>query len=177
MSNGVEGLIMTSKAENTTILTANTPTSLYEQDYHLWLEQTLTQLRLGKFTHLDLEHLIEEMEDLGKSEKRSISSYLMRVCEHLLKIKYWESERDRCFRGWDTEVTNFRIQIQRSLQNSPSLKNYLSEHFELEYRNGRTLFLKVSGLDASLIPEQPCFSLEQALDEGWLPWQPIFENR
>ena len=109
-------------------------------------------------------------------ERHAISSYLMRVCEHLLKLKYWESERDRCFRGWDVEIANFRIQIQRTLSNSPSLKNYLSEIFEQEYRNGRRLFLKASGLEAMRIPEQPCFSLEQALDEDWLPWQPLSDR-
>ncbi|PSB17474.1 DUF29 domain-containing protein [filamentous cyanobacterium CCP1] len=147
----------------------DTKLSLYEQDYQLWLKQTLAQLRSRDFTKVDLQNLIEEIEDLGKSEKYAISSYLMRLCEHLLKVKYWEAERENCLRGWDLEITSFRIQIQRSLKSSPSLKNYLHENFLLEYGNGRKLFLKVSGLDATSVPEQPCFSLEEALMEDWLP--------
>lgn len=87
------------------ILATNMQTALYERDYQPWLEQTIAQLQLGKFADLDHIHLIEELEDLGKREKRVIASYLMRVCEHLLKMKYWGGERDRCFRGWDVEVT------------------------------------------------------------------------
>ena len=52
------------------VLKTDASTALYEQDYNLWLTQTLAQLRLGKFTNLDLEHLIEEIEDLGKGERR-----------------------------------------------------------------------------------------------------------
>lgn len=147
-------------------------TSLYETDYQLWLDQTVEQLRSHDFSNLDLDNLIEEIESLGKSDKRAISSYLMRLCEHFLKIKYWESERNACFRGWDLEVANFRLQIQSILDDSPSLKNYLRANFVREYKNGRKLFLKESRLDANLIPEAPSFTIEQVLDEDWLPWRP-----
>jgi hypothetical protein len=153
--------------------------SLYDTDYQLWLEQTVAQLRTHNFNGLDLENLIEEIESLGKSDKRAISSYLMRLCEHFLKIKYWESERETCFRGWKVEIRNFRLQIQAILDDSPSLKNYLKENFLAEYQNGRKLFLDSSELAGTLIPEKPAFTLEQALDEDWLPWQPeysVFES-
>jgi hypothetical protein len=143
--------------------------SLYDTDYQIWLEQTLAQLRANDFGNLDLENLIEEIESLGKSDKRSISSYLMRLCEHLLKIKYWESERETCLRGWKLEVRNFRLQVRAILKDSPSLKNYLRENFLAEYQNGRKLFLDDSELDGTLIPEEPSFTVEQALDEDWLP--------
>jgi hypothetical protein len=61
--------------------------SLYETDYQLWLDQTVKQLRSHDFSNIDLENLIEEIESLGKSDKRAVSSYLMRLCEHLLKMK------------------------------------------------------------------------------------------
>jgi len=146
--------------------------SLYDADYQRWLEQTVIQLKAKNFSNLDLEHLIEEIESLGKSEKRAISNYLIRLCEHLLKLQYWQSERNQCFRGWDLEITNFRLQIQAILQDSPSLKNYLRENFLSAYSNARKLFLKASRLDARGIPQKPEFTLEQALDEDWLPWQP-----
>jgi Domain of unknown function DUF29 len=146
--------------------------SLYDTDYQIWLDQTVAQLRSQDFGNLDLENLIEEIESLGKSDKRAISSNLMRLCEHLLKIRYWDVERDSCFRGWKLEVVNFRLQIQAILRDSPSLKNYLKDNFALEYQNGRKLLLNASELNVKLVPEAPCFTLEQALDEDWLPWQP-----
>ncbi len=148
------------------------PISLYEADYQLWLDQTIAQLKARNFSDLDLENLVEEIESLGRSEKQAIASYLMRLCEHLLKIKYWESEREMCLRGWKREVINFRLQIQEGLETSPSLKSFLQDSFAKQYKNGRKLFLNASDLNASLVPQEPEFTLEQALDEDWLPWQP-----
>ncbi|MCU0566790.1 MAG: DUF29 domain-containing protein [Oculatellaceae cyanobacterium Prado106] len=147
-------------------------TSLYDTDYQLWLDQTVAQLKAQAFREIDVENLIEEIESLGRSEKHAIASYLMRLCEHLLKIEYWESERGNCFRGWDLEVVNFRLQIQELLEASPSLNSFLQDNFSKQYKNARKLFLKASQLNATLIPEDPGFTLEQALDEDWLPWQP-----
>lgn len=151
-----------------------TPTqpSLYDIDFQCWIEQTAAQLRAKDFSNLDLDNLIEEIESLGRSDKRAVSSDLMRLCEHLLKLQYWQSERQVCFRGWDLEVANFRLQIQALLNDSPSLKNYLSEKFGSEYGKARKLFLKASQLNPSLVPQVPEFTMEQALDEDWLPWQP-----
>jgi hypothetical protein len=146
--------------------------SLYDTDYQLWLDQTVAQLKVQDFSQIDLENLIEEIESLGRSEKRAISSYLMRLCEHLLKIKYWDSEREMCLRVWKREVINFRLQIQDELEASPSLRSFLQDVFAKQYKNGRKLFLNASELDAKLIPETPDFTLEQVLDEEWFPWQP-----
>ncbi len=142
---------------------------LYGTDYQLWLEQTIAQLQTHDFGHIDLENLIEEIKSLGKRDKRAICSYLMRLCEHLLKVKYWQQERETCIRGWKLEIRNFRLQIQLILKDSPSLKNYLQENFIQEYQNGRKLFLDATGLKSDMIPADPCFSLEQVLDEDWLP--------
>lgn len=146
--------------------------SLYDRDYQLWLEQTVADLRSQNFHNLDLENLIEEIESLGKRDKRAVTSYLRRLCEHLLKIKYWQSERETCFRGWDVEVSNFRLNIDALLKDSPSLKNCLSENFVSEYKSARKLFLKASQLDAAIVPQEPECTLDEALDEDWLPWLP-----
>jgi len=145
--------------------------SLYDTDYQLWLEQTTAQLRAHDFNSLDLENLIEEIESLGKSDKRAISSYLLRLCEHLLKLRYWESERELCFRVWILEINNFRSEIELILQDSPSLKPFLSEAFLSSYQKARKNILKTVELPFGFVPEEPDFTLEQALDEDWLPWQ------
>lgn len=142
---------------------------LYDSDYQLWLERTVTTLKNKNFENLDLNNLIEEIESLGRSEKRAISSYLMRLCEHLLKIGYWESERGQCLRGWKVEVRNFRLEILEELDASPSLAVFLEEVFVKQYKNARKLFLDASDLNPHRIPESPDFTLEQALDENWFP--------
>ncbi|TVQ12095.1 MAG: DUF29 domain-containing protein [Leptolyngbya sp. DLM2.Bin27] len=159
-------------------MSANTnvqPKSLYDQDYQLWLDETAAYLQSRNFDALDLENLIEEIESLGRSDKRSLKSYLLRLCEHFFKLCYWEAERDRCFRGWNLEITNFRIRISTILEDSPSLRRYLEDNFLPQYQQARRIFLKASAFDGITIPEQPWFTLEQALDHDWLPWQPDLE--
>jgi hypothetical protein len=149
--------------------TANPTLSLYDVDYQIWLNKTLAQLQSHDFENIDLENLIEELRSLGKSDKNAISSYLLRLCEHLLKVKYWETEREQCIRGWNLEILDFRIQIQERLEDSPSLKFFLQDNFTKQYKNARKLFLQASGLDKAIVPEDPCFTLEQALEEDWNP--------
>jgi hypothetical protein len=96
----------------------------------------------------------------------------MRLCEHLLKLKYWESERNACFRGWVLEINNFRSEIELLLEDSPSLKHFLEESFLSAYQKSRKNLLKVMPLPQDLVPQESSFTLEQALDEDWLPWQP-----
>jgi hypothetical protein len=153
--------------------------SLYDTDYQLWIDGTVAQLKSGDFSDLDVEHLIEEVESLGKSQKHAVSSYLLRLCEHLFKLKYWQSDslrggamRDSCFRGWILEIGNFRFEIELIIKDSPSLKPFLSENFLVAYQKARKNILKVMKTSSSLIPEEPEFTLEQALDEDWLPWRP-----
>jgi Domain of unknown function DUF29 len=67
--------------------------TLYEQDYYLWLEKTVELLENKQFSDLDFLNLIEEISDMGKSQKHSVKSYLTQLLEHLLKLAYWESER------------------------------------------------------------------------------------
>jgi hypothetical protein len=144
---------------------------LYDTDYQCWLDEIVAQLKVRDFGNLDLENLIEEIESLGKSDKRAISSYLLRLCEHLLKLKYWESERELCFRGWILEINNFRSEIELILQDSPSLKSFLSEAFLASYQKASKNMLKAIDLPADFIAQEPDFTLEQALDEDWLPWR------
>jgi hypothetical protein len=143
--------------------------SLYNTDFLLWTETTATLLKNREFDHLDLDNLIEEIESLGRSDKRATLSYLARLCEHLLKIKYWDTERQSCLRGWTIEVNNFRKEIHRLLKDSPSLKPHLLENFQSEYQDARDNVLIASDIAPNLIPEEPFFSLEQALEKDWLP--------
>lgn len=144
-------------------------TSLYKQDYQRWLKTTITQLKFRNVENLDYDNLIEELESLGKGENRTLSSYMMRLCEHLLKVQHWEQERAQYLRGWTIEIRNFRLQIQAILEDSPSLKNHLESRFIRDYQNGRNLFLDASRLGPNTISQKPPFSMEQALNESWFP--------
>ena len=93
----------------------------------------------------------------------------MRLIEHLLKLAYWETERERNRKHWKGEIINFRKQIKRLLRDSPSLKPYLKSVFEECYQDGREIATEKSELPLSTFPEEPIAPLEQILDENWLP--------
>ena len=89
---------------------------------------------------MDWDNLLDEINDMGKSDKRAISlcglsvrSYTQRLIEHIFKIKYWSSERDRALNDCKIEVINFRTQIANILEDSPSLKNYLADNYRKWY--------------------------------------------
>jgi len=94
---------------------------LYETDYHLWVLETVKQLQNGEFEAIDWENLIDEVSDLSRREKRRLESLLTRLFEHLLKLKYWDSQREWNQAHWQGEIRNFRIQIRRNLRESPSV--------------------------------------------------------
>ncbi len=151
------------------MVTSTEPTTqtLYDQDYYLWLKTTINQLRTGQFSAVDLENLLEELETMGRSEKRAIESLLTNLLVHLLKLKCWDSERERNQGHWQGEVRTFRRQIKKSLKDSPSLKPYILEIFDECYQDARKEASDRSQLPIDTFPVIPIGSLEQILDENW----------
>ena len=143
--------------------------TLYDTDYNLWVLETVKQLEKREFNALDLENLIEEVSDLSRRDKNKLKSLLRNLCEHLLKLAYWQAEFSRNQSHWKGEIVNFRKQIQDQLENSPSLKPYLRQIFEKCYQDGREIASTRSDLPLSTFPEKAIASLEQVLDENWFP--------
>jgi len=137
-------------------------TNLYDRDFTLWVEQTVIAIKNRDFENMDWENLLEEIEDMGKSEKRSLDSYMQRLIEHILKLKYWYSEVDKCRNGWKSEVSNFRNRIKRILKKNPSLKSYL----EREYKDIYLDAVKNMAFNFD-IPEDNFVQLEQIINEEY----------
>ena len=104
--------------------------NLYQKDFNLWVEEIKHKIQNLDLENMDWDNLIDEIDDMGKSEKRSLESYLERLIEHILKLKYWESERERNGKHWQAEIVSFRNRIKRLLKRSPSLKRYLEDIYE-----------------------------------------------
>jgi len=96
--------------------------SLYDTDYNQWIQETVQQLQNRNFDPIDWENLIEELESMGKNDKRALISLLTRLLEHLLKLSYWESEKPRSGNHWSSEIVNFRAQIKTRIEDSPSFR-------------------------------------------------------
>jgi Domain of unknown function DUF29 len=146
-----------------------TSKSLYDTDYNLWVIDTVKKLENKDFISLDLENLIEEVSDLSRRDKHKLKNLLRRLFEHLLKLKYWESELEYNKGHWKGEIRNFRKQIKEQLKVSPSLKNYLREIFDECYQDSREIISDKSQLPLHTFPSKAIASVEQVLDENWLP--------
>ena len=142
---------------------------LYDTDYNLWVLETIKQLKNNDFNALDLENLIKEVLALSRRDKKKLKNLLRRLFEHLLKLKYWQSEIERNNAHWKGEIRNFRKQIQDELEDSPSLKNYVNDIFEACYQDSRQIVSDISKLTLDTFPEKPIANLEEVLDENWLP--------
>lgn len=105
-----------------------TQISLYESDFVMWLEDTVTCLKARDVKNLDWENLIEEIEALGRSEKHELESRLDVLLEHLLKRCYVNSLYDH--HGWENTITEQRRQLRRKIKDSPSLKGYFLNVFD-----------------------------------------------
>jgi len=138
----------------------------YTADFNLWIEQTAQLLRSHCWHEIDVEHLIEEVESLGKGERRGIASQLTRLLLHLLK---WQYQPQRRSDSWLDSITDSRTQIELAILDSPSLKSYPTEQLEESYQRARRQAAKQTGMLISVFPEKCLYSLELVLDEEWLP--------
>ena len=102
---------------------------LYNQDLNLWRQEVIRIIQNRQLENMDWDNLIEEITDMTASERRALRSYTKRLIEHILKLKYWESEREYNQRSWKKEVVNFREEVKSILEESPSLNNYLEQNY------------------------------------------------
>jgi hypothetical protein len=99
--------------------------TLYDQDFALWIEATVKQLKSEDFSQVDLENLIEEVESLGRKDKRELENRLTTLFEHALKRCY--VPLPDCYRGWEVTLKRTQKKLKKVLRDSPSLKNYFTE--------------------------------------------------
>jgi hypothetical protein len=105
--------------------------SLYETDFTAWLDTQVEALKRKDFAHLDIEHLLEEMETLGGSEKSAIESHLTIIMMHMIK-QHIQSERSG--KSWNDSIVNARVQIAMIIEKNPSLHSYPREVFPKCYQ-------------------------------------------
>ena len=135
-------------------------------DFNLWIQRTAQLLRDRHWQEIDVNRLIEEVEDLGKSERRSIVSQLTRLLLHLLK---WHYQPQRRSDSWLDSITDARTQIELAIEDSPSLQAYPAEQIEECYQRASRQAAKQTGLPIAEFPEHCPYAPELVLNEDWLP--------
>ena len=151
------------------MLTTNTDKTLYERDFYAWIQTTVKILKQRKLDQLDITNLIEEIDSMGRSEKKELKTRLIVLIEHLLKLKYWTEEKNYNARGWRNTVVEQRRQITYTLEDSPSLKPILKDIFLDCYRDARHDTLRKYQLPSKLFPDESPFSLFDVLDDDFIP--------
>jgi hypothetical protein len=99
--------------------------TLYEQDFSLWVKDTVQKLKAKNTENLDWENLIEEIEGLASRDRREIKHRLITLFEHALKRRY--VPLNECYRGWELTIKRTQSKLQDILEDSPSLRSYLLE--------------------------------------------------
>jgi hypothetical protein len=138
----------------------------YEVDYHAWLTSNAALLRAGRLSDIDAVRIAEELDDMGKSERRAIESWLKVLILHLLK---WRLQPMRRGVSWQQSIDNARDEIVRRLQDSPSLRSRLDEMISARYPAVRRMAMRETGLPLETFPEACPFALNDLLDEDFWP--------
>jgi hypothetical protein len=146
-------------------ITANQQ-SLYDTDYLIWIKTTVEKLRVHDYSNIDWENLIEEIEDMGRSERRSLESNLIVVLTHLLKWLYQPELRSG---SWKGSIVEHRRRIRKALKESPSLKPYLEEVFAECYLDAVEQASAETELPVETFPQLCPYTSAEILDSDFLP--------
>lgn len=140
----------------------------YDQDFALWSAEQGAALREGRWSVLDRENLAEEIESLGRSDKREIENRLKTLLVHLLKYRY---QPEKVKPGWRSTIREQRRQLHKIIGESPSLGAYPAEVLNEEYSYARADAADETGLAPTVFPEACPFVLSDVLDLNYLPTQ------
>jgi hypothetical protein len=140
--------------------------SLYKQDFYAWTSQQAELLRARKLDCADIDNIAEEIESMGRSEKRELVNRLVVLLLHLTK---WQLQP--AFRGnnWRLTIKGQRRGLNRHLRDNPSLKAQLDQAMLDAYGDARIEAERETGLPAEMIPEICPFAFDQAISDDFWP--------
>ena len=140
--------------------------STYETDFHHWIEEQSALLQSGQLDHLDVPHLIEELDSMSARERRELINRLAVLLAHLLK---WEYQPDRRCTSWRLTINEQRRQLALLLDDSPSLAQRLPEFLPRGYQHASRAALEDTGFLKSPFPAQCPYQIADIMDEDYWP--------
>ncbi|MGA3403081.1 MAG: DUF29 domain-containing protein [Acetobacteraceae bacterium] len=140
--------------------------SLYERDFYAWANEQAALLRAGKLDSADIENIAEEIESMGRSEKRELVNRLAVLLLHLLKWQFQPSFRST---SWRLTVREQRFRLGDHLADNPSLKSKVGDAMRDAYRLARVEAARETGLAEDTFPTNCPFTFDQATNEDFLP--------
>jgi hypothetical protein len=142
--------------------------AVYEKDVVAWAQEQAALLRAGRLANLDIEHIAEEIEDVGKSEQRELTNRMAVLLSYLLK---WEFQLGRRGSSWERTIKTQRKSIQRRIDKSPGLKPSLDDPDWWADAWGDAMIdaSKETGLDNADFPESCPWSRKEVMDPDFFP--------
>jgi uncharacterized protein (DUF3084 family) len=149
-------------------------TEVYEKDYYTWVARNVELLKKGYFSEVDIEHLIEELEGMARSDKRELESRLIILIAHLLKGQFqlqYLKEQWQGFEGqsWQSTIIEQRTQLESLLDKIPNLKNSFQQMIDQSYPYALKLATKETRLPKETFPKICPYTVEQLLDDDFYP--------
>lgn len=141
----------------------------YDRDYYGWIQHNVHAIREGRFKDVDWPNVAEELEDMGKSERRALRSQLARLLAHLLKWSHQPEARRLSEHSWRATITHARRSVRELVEESPSFKPQLNDFFSAAYSDALDQAVEETNLPMKTFSAASPWSLEQALDADLWP--------
>jgi hypothetical protein len=139
---------------------------LYEEDFYGWAMANASLLKQGKLNEADMDHIIEELEEMGRSEKAQLINRLSVLIAHLFK---WQFQPDFRGRSWSGTIEEQRHKIRRLIKENPSLKSKIPEAIKEGFLDSKSILKKETSIDLKLLPAQCPYTFEQIMEDDFFP--------
>jgi hypothetical protein len=140
--------------------------TLYDTDFYAWANEQAALLRAGRLSEADIENIAEEIESMGRSERRELTSRLTVLLVHLLKWRYQPALQSH---SWRNTIEQQRLRLEDHLAENPSLKSQLDEVMAKAYRHARVDAELETGLLKKSFPLASPFTFDEAMSPDFLP--------
>ena len=152
----------------------NQQADTYEQDIDAWIDTQVRLLKQRRLHEIDVAHLIEQLQDMGKGNRRELESQLIILIAHLLK---WEFQLDALsgqwkeFEGksWRNAIIEQRAQILFLLRQVPRLQPLVEDAMTEAYPEAHRIAARETGLEFDLFPKHSPFTAAELLDQDYYP--------
>ncbi|MCI4626453.1 MAG: DUF29 domain-containing protein [Candidatus Magnetoovum sp. WYHC-5] len=144
----------------------STEKSLYETDFYQWALHNAELIRQGRISDIDLDNIVEELESMGRNNRRELISRFLVLIMHLLKWQYQSNKRSK---SWISTINTQRAEIRFILEDSPSLKHDIELIIEKAFQNAKVSFEKETNINKKHLPQTCPYIFEQLSDYEFWP--------
>jgi hypothetical protein len=138
----------------------------YDRDFYAWANEQAALLRAGRLAEADIAHIAEEIESMGRSEKRELINRLTVLLLHLLKWQYQPILRGA---SWEATIKVQRNRLADHIEDNPSLKPMLPQAIQRAFEDAAIEAGAETGLTSSVFPQVCPWSFAQIMDHTFWP--------